>query len=53
MAEEAALVQGLILRTGETLVLRGDVGLPEKFFEFLSRMGRQIVIMNEDCCLGS
>jgi hypothetical protein len=52
-AEEAALVQGLILRTGETLVLRGDVGLPEKFFEFLSRMGRQIVIMNEDCCLGS
>lgn len=52
-AEEAALVQGLILRTGETLVLRGDVALPEKFFEFLSRMGRQIVIMNEDCCLGS
>jgi hypothetical protein len=52
-AEEATLAQGLILRTGETLVLRGDVGLPEKFFEFLSRMGRQIVIMNEDCCLGS
>ena len=52
-AEEATLAQGLILRTGETLVLRGDVGLPEKFLEFLSRMGRQIVIMNEDCCLGS
>jgi hypothetical protein len=52
-AEEAVLVQGLILRTGETLILYGDAGLPEKFFEFLSRMGRQIVIMNEDCCLGS
>ena len=42
-AEEAALVQGLILRTGETLVLSGDAGLPDKFFDFLSRMGRQIV----------
>ena len=42
-AEEAALVQGLILRTGETLVLSGDAGLPDKFFNFLSRMGRQIV----------
>ena len=52
-AEEAVLVQGLILRTGETLVLSGDAGLPDKFFNFLSRMGRQIVIMNEDCCLGS
>jgi hypothetical protein len=52
-AEEAVLVQGLILRTGETLILYGDAGLPDKFFNFLSRMGRQIVIMNEDCCLGS
>ena len=42
-AEEAALVQGLILRTGETLVLSGDAGLPDKFFDFLSCMGRQIV----------
>ena len=42
-AEEAVLVQGLILRTGETLVLSGDAGLPDKFFNFLSRMGRQIV----------
>ena len=42
-AEEAVLVQGLILRTGETLVLYGDAGLPEKFFDFLSCMGRQIV----------
>ena len=42
-AEEAALVQGLILRTGETLVLSGDAGLPDKFFDFLSSMGRQIV----------
>lgn len=42
-AEEAALVQGLILRTGETLILYGDAGLPEKFFDFLSCMGRQIV----------
>ncbi|MBR3278670.1 MAG: hypothetical protein IKG01_07250 [Lachnospiraceae bacterium] len=42
-AEEAVLVQGLILRTGETLVLSGDAGLPDKFFDFLSRMGRQIV----------
>ncbi len=42
-AEEAALVQGLVLRTGETLVLSGDAGLPDKFFNFLSRMGRQIV----------
>ena len=52
-AEEAVLVQGLILRTGETLILYGDAGLPDKFFDFISRMGRQIVIMNEDCCLGS
>ena len=42
-AEEAALVQGLILRTGETLILYGDAGLPDKFFDFLSCMGRQIV----------
>ena len=42
-AEEAALVQGLILRTGETLILSGDAGLPEKFFDFLSCMGRQVV----------
>ena len=42
-AEEAALVQGLILRTGETLVLSGDAGLLDKFFDFLSCMGRQIV----------
>ncbi len=42
-AEEVALVQGLILRTGETLVLSGDAGLPDKFFDFLSGMGRQIV----------
>ncbi|MBR2654141.1 MAG: hypothetical protein IKD59_06235 [Lachnospiraceae bacterium] len=42
-AEEAVLVQGLILRTGETLVLSGDAGLPDKFFNYLSRMGRQIV----------
>lgn len=42
-AEEAALVQGLVLRTGETLVLSGDAGLPDKFFDFLSCMGRQIV----------
>ena len=42
-AEEAALVQGLILRTGETLILYGDAGLPDKFFDFISRMGRQIV----------
>ena len=41
--EEAALVQGLILRTGETMVLSGDAGLPEKFFAFLSGMGRQII----------
>ena len=42
-AEEAALVQGLILRTGETLVLNGDAGLPDKFFDHLAGMGRQIV----------
>lgn len=42
-AEEATLVQGLILRTGETLILYGDAGLPDKFFDFISRMGRQIV----------
>ncbi len=44
-AEEAALVQGLILRTGETLVINGDAGLPDKFFDFLSCMGRQIVLI--------
>ena len=44
-AEEATLVQGLILRTGETLVISGDAGLPEKFFNFLSCMGRQIVLI--------
>ena len=42
-AEGAALVQGLILRTGETLVISGNAGLPDKFFDFLSCMGRQIV----------
>ncbi len=42
-AEEVALVQGLILRTGETLILYGDAGLPDKFFDFISRMGRQIL----------
>jgi hypothetical protein len=42
-AEEAVLVQGLILRTGETLILYGDAGLPDKFFDFISRMGRQIL----------
>jgi hypothetical protein len=45
-AEEAALVQGLILRTGETLILSGDAGLPEKFFDFLSCMGRQVVLIS-------
>jgi hypothetical protein len=44
-AEEAALVQGLILRTGETLILSGDAGLPEKLFDFLSCMGRQVVLI--------
>jgi len=44
-AEEAALVQGLILRTGETLILSGDAGLPDKFFDFLSCMGRQVVLI--------
>ena len=44
-AEDAALVQGLILRTGETLVINGDAGLPDKFFDFLSCMGRQIVLI--------
>ena len=42
-AEGAALVQSLILRTGETLVISGNAGLPDKFFDFLSCMGRQIV----------
>ena len=44
-AEKAVLVQGLTLRTGETLVLSGDSGLPDKFFDFLSCMGRQIVLI--------
>lgn len=42
-SEMMVLVQGLILRTGETLVLGDDGGLPEKFFVYLSRMGRQVL----------
>ena len=42
----AALVQGLVLRTGETLIIRGLAGnLPEKFYAGLARMGRQIIVL--------